>query len=92
MCLALLRECEGSLRRPAEVTDTGDCSTIGFTNSFFFCYHRSVRRNKGGHAENIEISVVIHGRIRMWYSPLTYKLVSTVSLALKVPTVFTRII
>jgi len=45
--MVLLPECEGSLRRNARGMDTGDVSTIDFTDMSFLCYHGSVRRNKG---------------------------------------------
>jgi len=41
MWLALLRECGGSLRRYAGGSDTGDCSTIDYTNMSSFYYHES---------------------------------------------------
>lgn len=46
MCMALLRECEGLFKRHADGTDTGDCSTIHFTDMSFLCYRGSVWRNK----------------------------------------------
>jgi len=43
----LIRECEGSFRRYADGSDTGECSTIDFTDMPFFRYHESVQRNAG---------------------------------------------
>ena len=47
MGLALWKDCEGSLRRHADGMDTGDSSTIDFTDMSFLCYHWSVRRKEG---------------------------------------------
>ena len=47
MRLALMRECEGSLRRYVGSSDTGDCLIIDYTDMSFLCYHESVPRNKG---------------------------------------------
>jgi len=47
MSLALMRECQGSLRRYVGSSDTGDCLIIGHTDMSFLCYHERVPRNKG---------------------------------------------
>jgi len=47
MHLALMRECEGSLRGYVGGSDTGDRLTIDYTDMSFLCYHGSVQRNTG---------------------------------------------
>ena len=81
ICLAFLREWEGEFRRHAGGTggmDTGECSTIYFTSYIFSLLLRRCTEEQW-HTGNIEIGVVIHRRVRIWYLCFTYTPVPTVS-------------
>lgn len=61
-----------------------DCLTIyrtDYTDMYFLCYQGSVRSNKGMWG-NIDIGVVIYGRIRKCYLCFTYVLLMLLSLSL----------
>jgi len=61
--------------------DTGEFSIIYFTRYVFSWLLRKCTEEQG-HAGNIEIGVVIHRRIRVWYLCFTYTPLPTVSLIL----------
>jgi len=76
----------GGGRRGLEIyrrngVDTGECSIIDFTRYVFSSLLRKCK-DQQGHAGNIEIGVVIHRRVMVWYLCFTYTPLPTVSLIL----------
>jgi len=58
---------ESSADMQMDGTDMGEYSTIDFTRYVFPCYLLWKCTEKQEHAGNIEIGVVIHRGIKMWY-------------------------